>query len=247
MKNIIENIKGFLVLWGVIVVANQVVLFGACFAPYCLVAAVPHTFAIAIVLSYFFLKANDTKKEGELTKNSKTISQTETTKRQESFQQPENDALKQRGDGYELYIGRKFELKGDLVIYNGLIRGYEDQGVDIIVLSSSTLSVNLIQCKHWKKREFTKGQLAKIYDNLNNFSPDYQSISPENIEYYLSNKRNKAYIQRAVQEGKSYSTIHKTLYLSSNLVIQSDVWPLLEVIKKNIYRYKSMKVVVHEF
>lgn len=34
----------------------------------------------------------------------------------------ETDVLKSRGDGYELHIGRMFERKGDLVIYNGMIR-----------------------------------------------------------------------------------------------------------------------------
>lgn len=34
----------------------------------------------------------------------------------------ESDVLKSRGDGYELHIGRMFERKGDLVIYNGMIR-----------------------------------------------------------------------------------------------------------------------------
>lgn len=249
------------------------ILFGGCFAPYCLIAAIPHTLVIAVVLSYFYFKESDTDNKKEIDKTSNITSQTEPPKRRytktrrplrkppssgfkdakssniskESFQQPENDVLKQRGDGYELYIGRKFELKGELVIYNGLIRGYEDQGADVIVLSKSTQSVHLIQCKHWKRYEFTKDHLFKIFDKLNDFSPDYQHIPPEKINHYLSNKRNQADILTAIQEGKSYSQIRKTLYLSSKQVIQNDVWPLLEGIKENIYRYKDMKVVVYAF
>jgi hypothetical protein len=55
-KNIIKNIQQFLVLWVVIIIANQIFIFGACFAPYCLVAALPHTGFIAAILTYLINK-----------------------------------------------------------------------------------------------------------------------------------------------------------------------------------------------
>ena len=43
----------FLVVWAVIVIANQLFIFHGCFAPYCLIAALPHTSVIAALITYF--------------------------------------------------------------------------------------------------------------------------------------------------------------------------------------------------
>src|SRR5690606_19149140 len=51
----LKNFQAFLVLWVVIIIANQLFIFGACFAPYCLVAALPHTFVIALLVNFFIL------------------------------------------------------------------------------------------------------------------------------------------------------------------------------------------------
>lgn len=50
-----NNLQGFFVVWAVVVIINQIFIFGACFAPYCLVAALPHTFVISLLINYFFL------------------------------------------------------------------------------------------------------------------------------------------------------------------------------------------------
>jgi hypothetical protein len=52
-KEAFKNIQKFIVIWVVVILINQVVIFGACFAPYCLIAALPHTSIIALVISYF--------------------------------------------------------------------------------------------------------------------------------------------------------------------------------------------------
>lgn len=36
-----------------VILINQIVIFGACFAPYCLIAALPHTGIIAALITYF--------------------------------------------------------------------------------------------------------------------------------------------------------------------------------------------------
>lgn len=281
MQRIFRNIKGVLIVWGVVLLVNQVALFGSCFAPYCLIAAVPHTALIAIVISYFIFAPED-KPEQKTSSKRNTTSQTYETprttaqKRENSPQKPEakpepqpkskpsefahhkshnaktdtpppeKDALKNRGDGYELHIGRKYEIKGDLVIYNGFIRGYEDQGVDVIVISKSSRSLHLIQCKHWQRFEFTRDHLYRIYQKLNSFEPDYQYIDPNEINYYLGIKKDDGEIRSEIQDSLSYPQTRKTLYLSSSHVIQKDVWQSLEQIKDNIYRFKDMKIVVHK-
>lgn len=63
MDKIKENLETFLIIWGVILVLNQAVIFGGCFAPYCILAALPHTGFIALILSIFILKDENNKQE----------------------------------------------------------------------------------------------------------------------------------------------------------------------------------------
>lgn len=258
-----ENLQRFLIVWLVVLIANQILLFGGCLALYCLIAAVPHTLIISLVISYYWSKAdeNDAKtKDNSPTEDHYRTSAPKTKRRPTPKQSSsstsssapetwkkanaEDDVMKKRGDGYELHIGRKFELKGDLVIYNGLIRGFEDQGVDVIVISRKEQSINLIQCKHWKRHEFAAWHLKKIYDKLNNFSHDYQNIDPNTINKYLSIKHKKTDIIDSIHNASKYQ-MRKTLYLSNSSVIQSDAWHLLNKINGNIYRYQDMKIVIH--
>lgn len=52
MEKIKDNLSFFLITWVIILVLNQVFIFGACFAPYCLAAALPHTGLIAGVITF---------------------------------------------------------------------------------------------------------------------------------------------------------------------------------------------------
>jgi len=54
------NIRRLLYIWLAVLVANQLFIFGACFAPYCLAAAVPHTVAIALLVNFFGFKREET-------------------------------------------------------------------------------------------------------------------------------------------------------------------------------------------
>ena len=58
----LENFKNFFWLWGAILIANQIFIFGACFQPYCIAAALPHTGALAAFFFFGyrrFIKEND--------------------------------------------------------------------------------------------------------------------------------------------------------------------------------------------
>ncbi|MFC3050564.1 hypothetical protein [Kordiimonas pumila] len=54
-----ENFKAFMITWVIVILVNQIFIFGACFAIYCLVAALPHTSVIAILITYFMSKGED--------------------------------------------------------------------------------------------------------------------------------------------------------------------------------------------
>lgn len=51
-----ENLQSFFVIWLILIVLNQIFIFGACFAPYCLIAALPHTGLIAGLIVFFMNK-----------------------------------------------------------------------------------------------------------------------------------------------------------------------------------------------
>lgn len=54
-KTAFKNFQTFLTLWVLLVALNQAFIFGGCFAAYCLIAAVPHTLIIALLLNYFYI------------------------------------------------------------------------------------------------------------------------------------------------------------------------------------------------
>ena len=64
------------------------------------------------------------------------------------------DLLKAKGDRYESAVGLGYEVRGDLVIYNGFIKGMKDEGVDIVAISSKQKSIHLVQCKNWDNRHW---------------------------------------------------------------------------------------------
>ena len=103
--------------------------------------------------------------------------------------------LKNKGDEYERYIGKNFEKKGGLVIYNGLIKGYEDKGVDLIYINDK--EIHLIQCKNWTKKILTKNHLEKIYEKLQNYDFDFLNLSPYEIKENLQ-------ISKEINEIKNY-------------------------------------------
>lgn len=63
---LIANAKIFLTAWAVVVIANQLFIFGACFAPYCLIAAIPHTFVITAIGMYCYIKTNTNEEKRKL-------------------------------------------------------------------------------------------------------------------------------------------------------------------------------------
>ncbi len=63
MDVIFKNFNQLLITWAVVMIANQVFIFNACFAPYCLVAAVPHTLILSALITYGINKDDNTKDE----------------------------------------------------------------------------------------------------------------------------------------------------------------------------------------
>jgi len=245
-----ENIKEFFIAWGVILVINQVAIFGGCFKGYCIAAALPHTGVLAFLWIYFLHK--ETAKEVEEDKpykRAKSFTKADQELRQAQYKQQE-DSLKKKGDKYEKYIGEKFEIKGDLVIYNGFINGYEDKGVDIVSISSKREEINLVQCKNWTKMAMDIYHIENIYQKLNSYNLSYLNSDVSEIKKHLFFGENfypnieDEYAH--IQQNKDTYKIRKTLYVSSDKVMDLNIGKSLTMINPNIFRYKDMKIVVQK-
>jgi len=164
------------------------------------------------------------------------------------YAQPKKrDYRKEKGIAYEQHIGKSFEAKGDLVIYNGLIQDYEDGGVDLVAISPDGRILNLIQCKNWNYRTIEVEHIRKIYQKLRNHSFDFLHLSTEQIKTHLHTHKNDQTIREIIskaRENKNHFTIRKTLYIASEKVVNLEVGKHLTMIKPNIFRYEDMKIVV---
>ncbi len=60
IRSAIKNFQTYLVIWAVLIILNQLVIFGACFAPYCILAALPHTGIVALLVLHFLVEPDET-------------------------------------------------------------------------------------------------------------------------------------------------------------------------------------------
>ena len=71
MNKIKENLGPFFVLWGIIIFLNQFLLFHGCFSSICIIAALPHTGVIALLLLLFLFKNEKITQKNHLQETSK--------------------------------------------------------------------------------------------------------------------------------------------------------------------------------
>lgn len=149
---------------------------------------------------------------------------------------------KEKGDSYEKYIGKKLESKGQLVIYNGFIHGYDDEGVDIISISPTTKTINLIQCKNWTNMKMELSHIQEIYKKLNDYDVSFYEFDYDIIKKFLQIDQ-KIAIDEVLEKARYYSRIQKTLYIATTKNLDFDIDNNLMRKKYNIYHYKDMDVV----
>jgi hypothetical protein len=259
IEKIKENSQLFFIVWAVILVLNQIFIFGACFAPYCILAALPHTGIISFFLTIYLIKNNFSDKIKDASNIARQIDTGDFESINKKFREEEfklkqkmrpkfDDQYTQMGEEYEKYIGLQFEKKGDFVIYNGLIYGIEDKGVDIITISENEKYINLIQCKNWKNKKMTLDDLELVYLKLekykSNFFQNYFHL--ETINDNLFYKKSIEEIEYILKISTNF-IFRKTLYISTDKVIDSLISKELKMIKPNIFQYKDMKIVFKNF
>jgi hypothetical protein len=168
----------------------------------------------------------------------------------QTFTQPQKrDYRKEKGIAYERHIGKRFEEKGDLVIYNGLIQDYGDGGVDLVVISSDGKMLNLIQCKNWNYRTIEVEDIQKIYQKLVNHNFDFLNLPIEQIKTHLHTHKDEDTIRDIIthaRQNKNHFTIRKTLYIASEKVVDLEIGKHLTMLQPDIFRYEDMKIVVEK-
>jgi len=251
------KLQEFFTVWFFMLLANQILIFGGCFAPYCLLSALPHTGVLSFLLIYFLNKSKDTKEKdtpsSDFSKKRKKRRKINVEAKEEHKHtatpkyKKSDDPLKSMGDKYERHIGLKFEEKGDLVIYNGFIKGYKDKGIDIISISQDLKVINLIQCKNWQRKPMTLEDIKTIFYKIDRYKLDFYNITSYKINTHLKHKKDEQQIRDIIsnikRDSKNYS-IRKTLYLSSDKVVDINIGKHLTMLNKNIYKYEDMKIVV---
>lgn len=237
------NTKFFFITWGIVLLVNQIFIFGGCFASYCIVAALPHTGVISAVIVYLNFQ-----EEKEQIRKKERFNESQHPAKNEKA-----DPLKEMGDAYEKEIGKAFECKGDFVIYNGLIRGFSDGGVDLIVISPNSESINFVQCKNWQNKNMEYQHICDVYDKLTNYVSNinisgvlsfYYLKHSKDIQKNLSYKKEHGEIASIFKSAYKYNNIRKTLYISTDKVLDPDINQYIKMIKPNIFRYKDMKIVI---
>lgn len=256
----------FFIIWGVFIILNQMIFFGGCFSPHCIISSLPHTGFASLFFTLYVKgyrdegrrKGNKNNKNSEESLDKRRV-ETKVKEEENRRKEPpkrdkpteninvkkEIDPLKEKGDRYERFIGKKFEEKGELVIYNGFINGYKDKGVDIISISLESKSINLIQCKNWTKKPMTLDDVIDIYEKLDNYSLRDIPKDTTKILKYLQISQSKNHINSILSSiDKNDFTIRKTLYAGSDKVMDLDIGKFLKMIQANIFRYKDMKIVI---
>lgn len=85
--------------------------------------------------------------------------------------------LKNKGDQFELEVGRHFEREGCFVFYNGMLRSEADQGIDLIVYDRRAKVVRYIQCKNWEAMTLDFDDIMEIIRKMSS-----HRISPTRVE-----------------------------------------------------------------
>lgn len=211
-------------------------------------AGIPHTGVLAFLYVLFVVKPKDEEKEKEnlILKGKPKVRPIPKpiVEEKEEVKIPKADPLKEKGDLYERFIGEAFEKKGELVIYNGFIYGYADKGVDLISICSKKKTINLIQCKNWNYKKMFIEDIEEIYQKLSLFGVEDITDDSRAIKSHLKKKKNLADIEAILQKDKRKFKVRKTLYMSSDKVIDLNIGIKLKQIKANIFQYEDMKIVM---
>lgn len=125
------------------------------------------------------------------------------------------EAKKRAGNNYEKEVGKYYEKLGYKVKYNGLEKGYLDEGIDLI--ASNENRTLLIQCKNWQKSIITIEEIYYFLDNCNKFTSKYNFQTKEIIKIFVvANKKKNFEIEEFIQRNQNVFEYKEIPYLNVN-------------------------------
>jgi len=177
-------------------------------------------FIIILIIAgiYLFLKNNNILKIFEINNNGELFNKSIIDEMQKlkynKKQKIYKKTVKKRvGDNYEREVGKYYESFGYKIIYNGLEKGYLDEGIDIIATNKD--KTLLIQCKNWKNKTVTITEIYKFLENCNKF------ISKRNFKtrkikkiFAVSNKERNLEIEEFMQRNENLFEYTEIPYLN---------------------------------
>ena len=99
---------------------------------------------------------------------------------QMASKKPSYQERKKRGNDYEIHVGKYYETQGYKVIYNGLINGKKDDGIDL--LAENEHETLLIQCKGWRTAEIKQKHLKEFIGNCTTYLEDNPHLKEKNTK-----------------------------------------------------------------
>jgi len=99
---------------------------------------------------------------------------------QMASKKPNYQERKKRGNDYEIHVGKYYETQGYKVIYNGLINGKKDNGIDL--LAENEHETLLIQCKGWRTAEIKQKHLKEFIGNCTTYLEDNPHLKEKNTK-----------------------------------------------------------------
>ena len=224
MNKIKENLYAFFTIWGVILVLNQVILFGGCFNPICLIAALPHTGVISFVISIFVIADEEKNRKKSQAKEAKFHA---TLDKQKTSIVETNIEINKDEDLDRVYVYSSDDLEKN---WKALMKAKRER---------SKIDIQPNKLDDFDSEYFTK---LKEINTLQQYQKEYKALYSELIKLneqkkYLQNKRDlllKRYFQIAgtLQE--------KLLMFKKNISIEDS-----KKYKDFINKYKNIKEFTH--
>lgn len=146
---------------------------------------------ILAVLLIYLLERSDRKLKKKLIKKDKQINDYERQLCSNCLNQKERlDA----GAAYEEYVARVLRRKGYQIEYNGITKGFDDEGIDLICTKADTPTL-LVQCKNWAdEKTIYENYIFELYGAMEYYKRRNQNQDVEAAFYATCSLSDKAKI-----------------------------------------------------
>jgi restriction system protein len=129
-----------------------------------------------------------------------------------SLQNMKHDSITNKGNEYEKFIGKKYELLNKNVVYYGLENGKKDNGIDLIIEDEK--NITFVQCKNWVSNDHYK---------IN--QKDLRAFIGDCYMFIFNNNIDKSYHFHFIVSDEKLLTISAELYLKENKKLKYKVIP----------------------